>query len=34
LLLYLRVCAFELGVLGFVNNAHATFAELFKDFVM
>ena len=25
---------FELGVLGFINDAHAAFAELFEDFVV
>jgi len=26
--------ALQFGILGFVNDAHATFAELFDDFVM
>ena len=26
--------ALELGILGFVNDAHAAFAELFEDFIM
>ena len=26
--------ALELGILGFVNDAHATFAKFFKDLVM
>ena len=26
--------AFKLGVLGFIDNAHAAFAELFENFVM